>query len=193
MLRRLHKSMDRGPFNGNPSLAPVLDFSSRHHAKRSRDVVPCQDSGAAAAFSSRAFSDSRAVCSVSAAAQDQGSPEARPEQPRSSRFFPRQCPHPHNLKHLQAADESAPDSRLGTGDLLDISVYNVPELNTKSRLGNNGDVYLPLIDYVHLAGLTVEEAQALIEKRLSDGGFVKNPHVTLNVDQSGFTGSEPAG
>jgi polysaccharide export outer membrane protein len=72
--------------------------------------------------------------------------------------------------------------------LLDVSVYNVPELSTKSRLGSNGDVYLPLIDYVHLAGLTVEEAQALIEKRLSDGGFVKNPHVSLNVDQSASQG-----
>ena len=79
------------------------------------------------------------------------------------------------------------------GDLLDISVYNVPELNTKGRLGNNGDVYLPLIDYVHLAGLTVEEAQALIEKRLSDGGFVKNPHVTLNVDQSVSQGASLLG
>ncbi len=72
--------------------------------------------------------------------------------------------------------------------MLEVSVYNVPELATKSRLGTNGDVYLPLVDYVHLAGLTVEEAQALIEKRLSDGGFVKNPHVTLIVDQSASQG-----
>jgi polysaccharide export outer membrane protein len=84
--------------------------------------------------------------------------------------------------------ENISSSRLGIGDLLDISVYNVPELSTKSRLGSNGDVYLPLIDYVHLAGLTVEEAQALIEKRLSEGGYVKNPHVSLNVDQSASQG-----
>jgi polysaccharide export outer membrane protein len=102
-------------------------------------------------------------------------------------------PAPSQTEASPAVDESAPDSRLGTGDLLDISVYNVPELNTKSRLGNNGDVYLPLIDYVHLAGLTVEEAQALIEKRLSDGGFVKNPHVTLNVDQSVSQGASLLG
>ena len=83
-----------------------------------------------------------------------------------------------------AADATGPSPKLGVGDLLEVSVYNVPELTTKSRLGNNGDVYLPLVDYVHLAGLTVQEAQALIEKRLSDGGFVKNPHVTLIVDHS---------
>ena len=119
----------------------------------------------------------------------------RPSPPssRSSRFSPRLCPHPHNLKHLQRWTKALLISRLGTGDLLDISVYNVPELNTKSRLGNNGDLYLPLIDYVHLAGLTVEEAQALIEKRLSDGGFVKNPHVTLNVDQSVSQGASLLG
>jgi polysaccharide export outer membrane protein len=82
-----------------------------------------------------------------------------------------------------AADaEGAP--RLASGDLLKISVYNVPDLETKARVAGNGDVYLPLVDYVHVAGLTAEEAQAVIEKRLSDGGFVKDPHVTVFVDQS---------
>src|SRR6266576_1081985 len=50
-------------------------------------------------------------------------------------------------------------------------------------VSNSGDVYLPLIDYVHVEGLTQEEAQALIEKRLVDGGFVRNPHVTIFVDE----------
>jgi len=77
--------------------------------------------------------------------------------------------------------DAARSLRLGVGDLLEIGVYNVPELSTKARIGNNGDVYLPLIDYVHLQGLTLEEAQALIEKRLNDGGFLKNPHATVFV------------
>ncbi len=81
--------------------------------------------------------------------------------------------------------DSAPDSslRIGEGDLLEFNVYNVPELSTKTRISSSGDAYLPLIDYVHVGGLTVEEAQALVEKRLSDGGFVKDPHVTLFVQQ----------
>ena len=58
--------------------------------------------------------------------------------------------------------------RLGSGDLLEVGVYNVPELSAKVRVGNTGDVYLPLIDYVHVGDLTVEEAQALIEKRLEE-------------------------
>jgi polysaccharide export outer membrane protein len=78
--------------------------------------------------------------------------------------------------------------KLGGGDLIEVSVYNVPELSTKARVGNSGDVYLPLIDYVHIGDLTVEEAQAVIEKRLSDGGFVRNPHVTIFVDESSSQG-----
>jgi len=67
-------------------------------------------------------------------------------------------------------------------------VYNVPELATKARISSSGDVYLPLIDYVHVDGLTQEEAQALIEKRLSDGGFVRSPHVTIFVDEASSQG-----
>jgi polysaccharide export outer membrane protein len=78
--------------------------------------------------------------------------------------------------------------KLGGGDLIEVSVYNVPELSTKARVGTSGDVYLPLIDYVHVGDLSVDEAQTLIEKRLGDGGFVRNPHVTIFVDESASQG-----
>jgi polysaccharide export outer membrane protein len=75
-------------------------------------------------------------------------------------------------------------TKLGPGDLIEVSVFGVPDLSTKVRIGNSGDVYLPLVDYVHIADLTADEAQELIEKRLDQGGFVRNPHVTLFVDES---------
>jgi polysaccharide biosynthesis/export protein len=78
--------------------------------------------------------------------------------------------------------------KLGAGDLLEVGVYNVPELATKARIGNSGEIYLPLIDYVHVGNLTVEEAQALIQKRLEDGGFVRSAHVTIFVDESASQG-----
>ncbi|HUM04684.1 MAG TPA: polysaccharide biosynthesis/export family protein [Terriglobales bacterium] len=80
--------------------------------------------------------------------------------------------------------EASSTAKLGVGDLIEVSVYGVPDLNTKARVGSNGDVYLPLIDYVHVGDLTVEEAQELIQKRLSDGGFVRSPHVTIFVSES---------
>src|SRR5271169_3747365 len=74
--------------------------------------------------------------------------------------------------------------KLGIGDLIEISVFGVPDLSTKTRIGGSGDVYLPLVDYVHVAGLTTDEAQELIQKRLEDGGFVRSPHVAIFVDES---------
>jgi polysaccharide biosynthesis/export protein len=74
--------------------------------------------------------------------------------------------------------------RLGTGDLLEVSVYNVPELTSKSRIDSAGNIYLPLINNVHVSGLTSAEAEKVIEKRLSEGGFVKDPHVTVFVNQA---------
>jgi len=69
--------------------------------------------------------------------------------------------------------------KLGPGDLVEMNVYNVPELTTKTRISSNGDMYCPLIGYMHVGGMTAEEAQATIEQRL--GEFVKSPHVTLFV------------
>jgi polysaccharide biosynthesis/export protein len=83
--------------------------------------------------------------------------------------------------------------RLGIGDLIEVSVYNVPELNTKTRVGDTGNIYLPLIDYVQVAGLTINEAETAIEKRLDQGGFVKNPHVQLFVQEYTSAGASLLG
>ncbi len=88
----------------------------------------------------------------------------------------------------QDANDQPALVKLGPGDLIEVGVYNVPELTSKVRVSNGGDVYLPLIDYVHVDGLTQEEAQNLIEKRLEDGGFVRSPHVTIFVDEASSQG-----
>ncbi len=74
--------------------------------------------------------------------------------------------------------------KLGIGDLIEIGVFGVPDLSTKTRISGSGDIYFPLIDYVHIADLTTDEAQELIQKRLEDGGFVRGPHVSIFVDES---------
>lgn len=72
---------------------------------------------------------------------------------------------------------------IGPGDLLDIQVFGVPDLSQKARVTSSGDVYLPLAGYVHLDGLTIEDAQAAIERRLVEGRFVNDPHVTIFVSE----------
>ncbi len=78
------------------------------------------------------------------------------------------------------------------GDLLEISVYGVPDLTQKARVNTDGDVDLPLVNYVHVGGLHLEDAQSKIEQALRAGNYVKNPHVTLLVTEYG-SGAELLG
>jgi polysaccharide export outer membrane protein len=73
--------------------------------------------------------------------------------------------------------------RISPGDEVEISVFGLPELTQHLRVSNSGDAHLPLIGKLHLAGLSSDEAQAAIEKRLSDGDFVKNPQVSVYVKE----------
>jgi polysaccharide export outer membrane protein len=89
-----------------------------------------------------------------------------------------------------AARSSSPETRnldasirLGQGDLVEVNVYDVPELNTRTRVSDSGDIDMPLVNEVHVEGLTVDEAEKVIEQRLEHGGFVRNPHVQLFVSE----------
>src|SRR5664279_2209180 len=69
--------------------------------------------------------------------------------------------------------------RIGTGDLLQITVFGVPDLAEEVRVNDAGSVSVPLIGNVHLAGLTSDEAQQLIATRLRDRGFLRDPQVAV--------------
>jgi polysaccharide biosynthesis/export protein len=90
---------------------------------------------------------------------------------------------PADSPSIKSEEPQTSSIKLGPGDLVEVSVYGVPELNTKARVSNDGDLYLPLIDYVHVGDLSLEESQKIIEKRLDEGGFVRNPHVTIFVNE----------
>jgi protein involved in polysaccharide export with SLBB domain len=71
--------------------------------------------------------------------------------------------------------------RLSPYDVIDVSIYGEEDLHTRARLGSDGTVLLPLVGNLSLSGMTVTEANDLIKKRYSDGGYVKDPHVLLTV------------
>lgn len=81
---------------------------------------------------------------------------------------------------LNAAPGPLPtDLRIGVGDLLEIEVFGAPEFNKQVRVGSSGDVSLPLVGVVRLAGLSTAEAENLVEKKLLDGGYFTDPHVSI--------------
>ena len=76
------------------------------------------------------------------------------------------------------------DYRIGGEDLIDVTVYDEPELERKDlRVSSDGFVTLPLIGRVKLLGLTTEKAEKLIRNKYSSEGYLKNPHVTITIKQ----------
>jgi len=84
----------------------------------------------------------------------------------------------------------AVDARLhiGPGDLLELAVFDVPELAQVIRVSDTGSATLMLLGSLHLDGLTAAEAQALIEYRLRQGHFILDPHVSLIIREYGTQG-----
>jgi len=68
---------------------------------------------------------------------------------------------------------------IGTGDLLAVSVYGAPDFNNEVRVADSGEITLPFIGSVHIAGLTLEQSETLVQKKLADGHFFKDPQVSI--------------
>jgi polysaccharide export outer membrane protein len=67
----------------------------------------------------------------------------------------------------------APALRIGAGDLLDVSLYDAPELSGHFRVDEKGEIDVPLLGPVRVEGATAEEAGAALEKRYVDADILK--------------------
>ncbi len=77
--------------------------------------------------------------------------------------------------------EAFRDYLIGPQDLLSIAILESPELSRETRVGPDGTVGLPLLDRVLLRGLTLNEAENLLEKKYIEGGILNSPHITVTV------------
>ncbi|MDO9312982.1 MAG: polysaccharide export protein EpsE [Burkholderiaceae bacterium] len=77
----------------------------------------------------------------------------------------------------------AAEYRLGAGDLVRITVYQNPDLLLEARIGESGSTSFPLLGSVKIGGLVVPAAEKLIADGLRNGGFVKQPQVSILVLQ----------
>lgn len=73
---------------------------------------------------------------------------------------------------------------LHPGDGINVSVYGVSDYKITARISGDGNVDLPLIGSTQVAGLTVEQAQRLVEKKLIDGQMILSPDVLISVVDS---------
>jgi polysaccharide biosynthesis/export protein len=80
---------------------------------------------------------------------------------------------------------SAPhDYLIGSGDLLDISVFDVPELSKEVRVSQAGTINIPLIPVrPRVAGLSETQAEEKIAELLEANGLVSHPEVGVAVKE----------
>jgi capsular exopolysaccharide synthesis family protein len=71
---------------------------------------------------------------------------------------------------------------VGEGDVLKISVYDHPDLETVVRVGGAGAITFPLIGSVKVDGLTVSGVTGALEARLADG-YLVNPQVAVFMQE----------
>jgi len=76
-----------------------------------------------------------------------------------------------------------PDYILGPEDVIEIDVFDVPELSKKTvRIANDGQISLPLIGRVQAAGLTPEQLRHALQDKWGED-YLQNPQVTIFVKE----------
>lgn len=84
---------------------------------------------------------------------------------------------------LKQVGASKTDYRISSADLIAVTVYQDLDMNRKVRVNANGTVSMPLIGAVKVGGMTLIEAQAVIEAKLAQ--YLVSPQVSLFIEEYG--------
>jgi polysaccharide export outer membrane protein len=71
--------------------------------------------------------------------------------------------------------------KIGPGDLIEVNVYDEADLHQTVRLNDLGDGTLSFIGSLHLAGLTTNQAESLIARKLKEGNYLLAPQVGVII------------
>jgi polysaccharide export outer membrane protein len=72
--------------------------------------------------------------------------------------------------------------RIGAGDLLEVKVFQAPELSGETRVDNNGNISLPLLGDIYVKGLTKSQLEQQVQSLLSRN-LLQNPQVTVFIKE----------
>jgi polysaccharide export outer membrane protein len=72
--------------------------------------------------------------------------------------------------------------RIGPFDVLDITVFQVPELTKSVQVGDNGVINLPLVGEVNVGGKTPNEVERDLTAKLG-AQYLQNPQVSVYVKE----------
>jgi len=83
--------------------------------------------------------------------------------------------------------------KIAPGDLLHITVFDVPEMTQEVRVGANGKAQLALIGDIALAGMTGQEAAETIARELRNQKLLLSPQVNVLVKEFATQGVSVSG
>lgn len=86
---------------------------------------------------------------------------------------------PETVRELLAV--RPPQLIIADGDSIRVEVFEIEKYSYTPRVDGDGQIAIPLVDSVKVAGLTATQAEKLIADRLEDRGMVKNPHVHVTL------------
>jgi len=72
--------------------------------------------------------------------------------------------------------------RLTVTDRIRISIFQEDDLAEIVRIDARGNVNLKLVGDLHIADLNVNDAQRAIEQAYRDGRYLRNPQVTISIE-----------
>jgi len=90
------------------------------------------------------------------------------------------------IRALSATTRAIPpqDYVIGSGDLLYIQVFDVPEISRELRVSQTGTIGFPLIPTrLHVSGLTELQTEQKIAEVLEANGLVSHPQVSVSVKE----------
>ena len=71
--------------------------------------------------------------------------------------------------------------QISAGDLLELGVFDTPDLSGKLRVNESGEITLPVAGPLRVVGMTAEEAAAAVEQKLLEAEILKDPHVSVFI------------
>ncbi len=83
---------------------------------------------------------------------------------------------------VSAITAGLPASTLGANDIIEVRVYQEPELSGLYQVGPQGDIMFPLCKKVVVSGLTANGTAEKLRGCLSEG-FLRNPQVSVLVKE----------
>lgn len=83
--------------------------------------------------------------------------------------------------HAQSDSLISEEYTLGPGDTISVSVFNEGELGVTQRLDTQGKIVLPLLGEANFEGLTVRQAEDMLEKRYVEEELLVRPEVTVQI------------